>query len=82
MVAVPAGRRLGLDVFAPTQETFLAHVQFQLQQFCLAEPPGAGEFFLFIFCRQEWAAGLVKLLTEDLGIPVAAFLKLGSQGRN
>ena len=28
------------------------------------------------------AAGLVKLLTEDLGIPVAAFLKLGSQGRN
>jgi hypothetical protein len=79
-VNIPAGKRIGLDVFANTAEEFLDHVKFQLKNFAKDEKPDE-VFKLFIFTPVPWTEVLLELLKTKMKIPASSFLSLGTMDR-
>ena len=79
-VNIPAGKRIGLDVFAYSAEEFLDHVKFQLTNF--SKDKNLDEVFkLFIFTPVPWTEGLLELLKNEMKIPASNFLSLGTVDR-
>ena len=79
-VNIPAGKRIGLDVFANSAEEFLDHVKFQLTNF--SKDKNLDEVFkLFIFTPVPWTEGLLELLKNEMKIPASNFLSLGTVDR-
>ena len=77
---VPAGKRIGLDVFAKSAETFLDHVRFQLKHFARGRDPRE-ELKLFIFCPKDWTGVLLDFLREEMKISEENFLNPGTVDR-
>ena len=77
---IPAGQRVGLDIFANSVETFLDHVKFQLKNFAKDQDPEK-VFKLFIFSPVAYTGALLDLLKKTMKIPEAAFLSLGTVDR-
>ena len=79
-VDIPAGKRIGLDIFANSVDTFLDHVKFQLKNFSKNMDPEE-VYKLFIFTPIAWTEALLDLLEKTMKIPTENFLSLGSVDR-
>jgi len=79
-IVIPEGKRIGLDIFADSEESFLDHVRFQLQNFAINREPDE-IFKLFIFSPSEFTEALLKVLKLEMKIPTEDFITLGTVER-
>jgi len=78
---VPAGLRVGLDIFTTDLETFLHHVDFQLSLFYCDIPDEDVPCRLFIFTPPEWIKEVFRHLEEEHGLGADMLVQMGGHGR-
>jgi len=78
---VPAGLRVGLDIFTTDLTTFIHHLEFQLSLFALNLPDEDVPCRLFIFTPTAWIQEVLSHMEKELGLGASSLVGMGGYGR-
>jgi len=78
---VPAGHRVGLDIFTTDLPTFLHHLEYQLYLFSSNLPDDDVPCRLFVFTPTAWIEEVLGHMGMELALGESSLVQMGGYGR-